>query len=268
MCDTVCMDNSSEIYILKRKFLKHIEVGLGRSKKTIENYDRCLNSFIKHSEVTKVKDITKAVVKDYKKWLNSQVVYKNSRNITNETLKKKTQNYYLIALRVFLGYLRKQNITSLDSKNIKLAKVFNQAPYTINKDEVIRMLNASIGGGLKKTRDYALLQLLFSTKLTVSEVCSLNIESLSKKGISVIRKCSGACIEELSHEALNAMQIYLSMRVDVDESMFVSNCRRRSNDGSLRLTPRSVQRIVRHSAIKAGITKKVTPQTLRVYINK
>jgi site-specific recombinase XerD len=255
---------------LKKEFLEYIEIEKGRSLKTVRNYDHYLMRFLEHTKVKNPKDITDEVIREFRLWLNRQTVQqkKVSRvTLGSETLKKKTQNYHLIALRMFLKYMLRRNITSLAPDRIELAKVPERSIDIITEDELDRLLVAPDGSDLKNLRDKAILELLFSTGLRVSELCSLSrYLDLQKDEFSIRGKGEKVRVVFLSEDAKKAVKNYLAVRADVEEPLFVGMSTintKESNDEDKRLTPRSVERIVKHYAIKAGITKKVTPHMLR-----
>ena len=255
-----------DVQTLKREFLEHIEIEKGRSLKTVENYSRYLDRFISFSKVKQPKDITDSVVREFRLWLNRQMsgaVVDGRR----ESLKKKTQNYYLIALRSFLKYLMKRGITSLPPDRIDLAKVAERSLDLISANELSRLLNAPEGNSLKALRDRAILELFFSTGLRVSELVSLPREiDLSADEISVRGKGDKVRVVFLSDDAKKAIKAYLAKRADVDPALFIQVARgdaKLPNRDELRLTPRSIERIVKQYAIKAGISKKVTPHVIR-----
>jgi len=242
---------------LKREFLEYLEIERGRSLKTIANYDRYLDRFFIQTKVSKPKEITDDVVREFRIWLNRQ------KSDTGDMLKKRTQNYHLIALRALLKYFDRRNIESLPPERIELAKTPVREPDFISIEELNRLTEAPKGEDLKNLRDAAILELLFSTGLRVSELCSLprNID-LSKDEFSVRGKCEKVRTVFLSPEAKNILHKYLAKRVDFDGALFIRIAKAQSND-SLRLTSRSIERIVKHYAIKAGISKKVTPHIIR-----
>jgi len=258
------MPEKSELELLKQEFLEYVEIERGRSVKTVENYDRYLSRFFAHTGARDPKDITESVVREYRRWLARQEARPGVRGRTSEALKKKTQNYYLIALRAFLKYLRKRHITSLEPESIELAKVGDRSLDLITDAELKRLLEAADGTSLKDARDRALLHLLFSTGLRVSELCSLNADiDLSRDEFSIRGKGDKVRVVFLSSEAKQMLKNYLSARTDMDEALFVTIGKHRSDRGDSRLTPRSVQRIIKYYAIKAGITRKVTPHVIR-----
>lgn len=250
---------------LKRQFLEHTEIEKGRSLKTIENYDRYLTRFLNFAKIEDPKKITDDLVREYRLWLNRQEAQMIAGR--RETLKKKTQNYYMIALRAFLKYLMKRGVTSLSPERIELAKVPERSLDLITDKELGRLMEAPItqteSGDVKALRDHAMLELLFSTGLRVSELCSLNSDiDLTKDEVSVRGKGEKVRVVFISPEAKEAVKKYLAKRTDMDEALFV-NIGKRSGKKGKRLTTRSVERIVKHYAVKAGISKKVTPHIIR-----
>ena len=180
------------------------------------------------------------------------------------TLKKKTQNYYLIALRSFLKYLRKRGIDSFAPERIELAKVSERSLDLIEPKDLERLLNAPDGDDIKSLRDRAILELFFSTGLRVSELCSLSRDlDLSRDEFSVRGKGEKVRVVFLSPAAKESVGAYLKKRVDIDDALFVQHGPGAKGKKDLRLTPRSVERIVKYYAAKAGISKKVTPHVIR-----
>ena len=254
---------SQNIEQLKREFLEYLEIEKGRSLKTISNYDRYLSRFIDFTQVKNPKNITDEVVRKFRLWLNRQESGAVTEGVA-DTLKKKTQNYYLIALRAFLKFLRKRDIESLSPERIELAKAPERDLDLISADDLERLLTAPSGSDLKNLRDKAMLELLFSTGLRVSELCALNNDlDLKRDEFSVRGKGEKVRVVFLSDDAKDAIKKYLKERKDMDDAMFVQLGKNTANAKSLRLSPRSVERIVKHYAIKAGISKKVTPHIVR-----
>ena len=256
------MGNTSELERLKREFLEYTEVEKGRALKTIENYDHYLSVFLKHTEIKNPKDITDEVVREFRMWLNRQSTGNNRQ--TGETMSKKTQNYYLIALRAFLKYLARREIASMPSERIELAKVSERSLDLISPAELSRLLDAPEGSEIKELRDKAILELLFSTGLRVSELCSLNSDTdLSLGEFSIRGKGGKVRVVFVSDEARRAVSNYLKARKDMNDALFVQVGRETKSKDAAPLTRRSIERIVKHYAIKAGISKKVTPHVIR-----
>ncbi|KKU70619.1 MAG: Tyrosine recombinase XerC [Parcubacteria group bacterium GW2011_GWA2_47_21] len=258
-----------DIHNVKRQFLEHLEIEKGRSLKTVTNYEHYLNRFIEFSKIREPKGITDNAVREFRLWLNRQSAGVNPDGRI-ETLKKKTQNYYLIALRAFLKYLAKLEVKTLSAERIELAKVPERQLDLISGEELERLIEAPSGEDLKTLRDRAILEILFSTGLRVSELCSLNRDlDLRKDEFSIRGKGDKVRVVFLSPAAKNALKKFLGKRTDMDEAMFAQiglkavNEPKKKEPETLRLTSRSIERIVAYYAVKAGISKKVTPHTLR-----
>lgn len=252
---------------LKRQYLEHLEIEKGRSLKTVANYDRYLMRFFAFAKINNPKDITDDVLREYRLWLNRQ----ESRETTDghkENLKKNTQNYYLIALRSFLKYMIRRGVKTLSPERIELAKVGERSLDLISSEELNRLIDAPNTNELKGLRDRAILELFFSTGLRVSELCSLPRDiSLKSDEFSIRGKGDKVRVVFLSENAKIAIKNYIDKRKDMDDALFVQIANPKSKTvkklKTLRLTSRSMERMVKHYAIKAGISKKVTPHTIR-----
>jgi site-specific recombinase XerD len=247
----------SEVKKLHREFLEYLEIEKGRSIKTVEDYDRYVRRFLDFSKVTKLEQVTDEKVREYRLWLNRQDGLKLPTGDI-ERMKKKTQNYYLIGLRSFLKYASRRGIKTLPADRIELAKTGSRDLDLIDERELERLLNAPSDETLKDFRDKAILELLFSTGLRVSELCSLNNDSinLERDEFSIRGKGEKVRVVFISPNAKDAIKKYISKRSDMDDALFVQK-------KSIRLTRRSIERIVKQYAIKAGISKKVTPHVIR-----
>ncbi len=256
---TLGMDISSA----KRQFLEYIEIEKGRSLNTVRNYEHYLDRFFADMGVTNTSGITEDCLREYRLKLNRAPGLK-VKGQAQGTLKKNTQNYYLIALRSFLKYCRKRNIATLTPDAIELAKTGGRHLDLISTDELNRLLKAPDVATLKGLRDKALIELFFSTGLRLSELCSLNRDlDLSREEFSIRGKGEKVRVVFLSDDAKAAIRAYLKARKDMDEPMFTDVAVNGVSRADRRLTPRSIERIVTGYAIKAGISKKVTPHVLR-----
>ena len=290
---------ATELEQFKREFLEHVEIEKGNSLKTVNNYDRYISRFFEFAKIIEPKEITDDKIREFRLFLNRQPGVK-VRGQQSSTLKKNTQNYHLIALRSFLKYLMKRGITSLSPDRIDLAKIKERSLDLISVDELNRLLDAPLEsslrsdlgaksknskapgltyGNLKSLRDKAILELFFSTGLRLSELCSLDRDlDLSKDEFSIRGKGEKVRVVFLSESAKNAIGEYLKNRKDMDEPLFIQYSKNHRSDlgtknknsrtlgltyGTNRLTPRSIERIVKYYAIKAGISKKVTPHIIR-----
>jgi site-specific recombinase XerD len=250
------MSHNIDEYITR--FLEYVEIERGRSLKTVRNYDRYLRRFVAFSGVKHVEDITDEGVRRFRLWLNKQP------SPDGGTLKKKTQNYYLIALRSFLKYMAREGITTLSPERIELAHVSQRDLDLISLEELERLLSAPEGDDLKALRDRAMLELLFSTGLRVSELASLSRDiEIDKDEFSVRGKGEKIRVVFISPSAREAVKKYLAERTDMDDALFIQLGLRANAEGDMRLSSRSIERIVKHYAIKAGISRKVTPHVIR-----
>ena len=215
----------------KRQFLEYIEIERGRAVKTIENYDRYLTRFFTHAKIQKVGSITEESVREFRLWLNRQEGVSGS-------MKRRTQNYYMIALRAFLKFLRKRDIECISPERIELAKLPDRELDLISPAELDRLMKAADGGDEKSLRDRAILELFFSTGLRVSELCSLDSDiDLSRDSLSVRGKGDKVRVVFISPTAKSAVMVYLKARKDMEEALFV-NVARGPKKGA-RLSPRS-----------------------------
>lgn len=248
---------------VKRQFLEYIEIERGRAVKTVENYDHYLTRYFAQMGIKGVKDISESNIREFRLWLNRQPGVSGS-------MKRRTQNYYLIAVRAFLKYLRKIGVESLSPERIELAKLPERSLDLISDVELSRLIKAAEGDDEKSLRDRAILELFFSTGLRVSELCSLNSDiDLSRDEISVRGKGDKVRVVFLSPAAKDAVRSYLKARKDMEEALFVTastigkSKAEKTKHTPTRLTPRSIERMIKTYAAKAGITKKVTPHVLR-----
>ncbi|MCD4705870.1 tyrosine-type recombinase/integrase [bacterium] len=255
----------TEIQILISDFLEHLEIEKGSSLKTVRNYRFYLERLVNFVEIKSVNEITADNVRKFRLWLNRQ------KNFKGDNLKKSTQNYHLIALRNFLKYLAKRDIKSLAPEKIELAKLGEQIIEFLEKEDLERILEAPLETDSKdiiKKRDKAILELLFSTGLRVSELANLTKESinLKKDEFTVRGKGNKPRIVFLSDQAKKYLKEYLKKRIDMSCFLFIRHdkaSKRLSHKDELPLNPRSIERLTLKYAKIAGITKKVTPHTIR-----
>lgn len=249
-------------------FLEYVEIERGRSKHTIDNYGLYLARFLElSSEETgdelKPKDITPELLRRYRLKLNR---YKNDNN---QGLSPLTQAYHLIALRGFLRYLARRGIDSLDPSLVDLPKAVKKQVTFLHFDEVERLLDAIPLDTESGLRDRAIIELLFSGGLRVSELCSLNREqvNLERREFMVRGKGSKDRPIFISKSAAERVKDYLDARHDALPALFLNNSRNlqavNTSGDFRRLTPRSIERIIEKYTRAAGITKHVTPHTLR-----
>lgn len=257
-----------DIKSLKIQYLEHLEIEKNRSPKTMENYGRYLDRFLQFAKVSSPAGITEDLIRQYRLYLN------RLKDHDGNSLKKVTQNYHIIALRNFLKYLAKRDIKSVSAEKVELGKQEDREVTFLEADELERLLKSPEGDKLDALRDRAVLGTLFSTGMRVSELCSLDRDKIdtTRGELSIRGKGSKVRVVFLSDEAKEDINRYLGKRSDIDEALFIRIplSKASGNTGSfakhsdLRLTPRSIQRIVGKYATKAGIVgKNVSPHTLR-----
>lgn len=251
---------------LKNEYLEYLEIERNRAMKTVENYSRYLDRFIQFTSSTAggdIKDMTEDVIRQYRLWLNR---FKDPD--TQEPLKRITQNYHIIALRNFLKYLSKRQIKSVAPERVELGRQEERQVSFLESAELERLLDSPKGVDLPALRDRAMLATLFSTGMRVSELCSLNRDMISvdRGELSVRGKGGKVRPVFISEDAGKHLKAWISARMDVDPALFIRIPRNKSfgKYDNLRLTPRSIQRIVHAHATAAGIVgKQVSPHTLR-----
>ncbi|MCL1929596.1 tyrosine-type recombinase/integrase [Candidatus Saccharibacteria bacterium] len=246
-------------------FLEYVEIERGRAPKTVENYSLYMDRFSEFIGDIRVSELTGEKIRKYHVWLDRYI------NSQEQGLSNKTQNYHLIALRSFLKYCAKRDVKTVAPEKIELRKTSSDFDHTsfLTRDELKLLFNAVDATDKIGLRDLAILELLFSAGLRVSELTSLNRDQINpEKGEFVVRG-KGRKVRPvfLSPEAAEILGIYLKMRDDNERPLFVNFAGKSSlhdkEAENRRLSPRSVQRIIRKYAKKAGITKNVHPHTLR-----
>lgn len=246
----------------KVNFLEYQEIEQNRSQKTIRNYDHYLTRLSDYAGDITVEDITPELVRQWRLWLNRLGTYES------DELGKNTLNYHLIALRSFLKYCAKQNIKTMSPEKIELAKVARKQVTFLEVDELERLFSQPDMTTIVGKRDKAILELLFSSGLRVSELVGLDRDhiNLKRREFTVRGKGQKDRPIFISTDAANWIQQYLDERQDNVKPLFIRYSGKKQVDltGNFhRLTARSVQRLVARYALLAGITKQVTPHTLR-----
>lgn len=247
---------------LIQDYIEHLEVEGGRSRKTAENYRLYLERFVEFTEDIEVAKITPEIVRKYRLWLNRY------KNMNEEELALITQSYHLIALRGFLHYLSGRDIASLSPDKIMLPKVSRKQVTFLYQDEVRRLLEQVDVNTEQGLRDQAIIELLFSSGLRVSELVNLDRDHVNTKRREFMVRGKGQKDRPvfISQTAADHITNYLETRQDSLVPLFISYSRNVSADTSgdfRRLTARSIQRMLSQYARLAGITKHVSPHTMR-----
>ena len=246
----------------KTDFLEYLEIEQNRSQKTIANYDHYLTRLIDFAGDIKVTDIDAELVRKWRLWLN-----RLGTNSSDE-LGKLTQNYHLIALRSFLKFCAKRDIPALTADKIELARTNRKQVTFLNQEELERVFSQPDLNSIIGVRDRAILELLFSSGLRVSELVGLDRDHINLKRREFMVRGKGQKDRPIfiSPDAANWIQEYLNKREDNTKPLFIRYSGNKQVDltGNFhRLTARSVQRLVARYALLAGITKHVTPHTMR-----
>lgn len=247
---------------LAMDFIESLEVERGRSQKTAENYYLYLQRLIEFAGDIEVEKITSELIRKYRLWLNR---YKNDNG---DELSINTQNYHLIALRSFLKYCSKRDIPTLTPEKIELPKVKRRQVSFLTTEETERLIDTVDLNTTTGLRDRAVLELLFSSGLRVSELTNLNRDhiNLARGEFTIRGKGQKDRPVFISPEASEWLARYLETRNDRAIPLFIRYSGFKTGDDkgeSFRLSPRSVQRLVQNYARLAGITKHVSPHTLR-----
>ncbi|MEZ4180138.1 MAG: tyrosine-type recombinase/integrase [Candidatus Doudnabacteria bacterium] len=258
-------------------FLDYCEIERNKSPRTLRNYKHYLSRFAKYgkeNQITEPKHITQDAVRNYRLYLNRFTDPRSHR-----TLKLATQNYHVIALRAFLKYLAKRDVETLSAEKIELAKSPSREVEILSVEEINRLKEATTQEKtpLARMRDIAILELLFSSGIRISELVQLTQKHINfKSGEFTVRgKGDKLRLVFMSDKTIQALQAYLKARSDNNPALFVSHSRvgnsvekqiesiGESHSETPGLTARSVQRLIKKYAKLAGIMHKVTPHTFR-----
>ena len=254
-----------------QQFLEYLEIERNRSKLTLRNYDHYLirfANFCAGQDVTDPKKIDLELIRQYRLYLNRIIE-------GNKPLKIITQNYHLIALRSFLKYLARRDVTTLAAEKIELPKTPSRQVEFLQPEDVDRLIKACENekNPISRARDIAIMEFLFSSGLRISELVSLRKENLNlKKGEFTVRgKGDKLRIVFLSERAIKALEAYHKLRKDNSRALFIRHDDKDSVEKQIKtlddklpgLTARTIQRLIKKYAMLAGITKKISPHTLR-----
>lgn len=233
-----------------REFLEDAELAGGKKPKTLENYEHYLNRFWDFAGDIPVSKIDDALVKNYRLHLN---------RFNSGVLSKNTQNFHLVALRAFLSFLSRKNIQSLSPEKVDLPGVEQSQVEFLDEAELEALLVLPKTNTFIGKRDLAILEMLFSTGMRVSELVSLKVSDIKGEDeIPILGKGGKRRVVFLSPNSKEALGVYLTSHPGKSEALFVSKFQPEKP-----LTARSVQRIVQKYAQLAGLSEKVTPHTLR-----
>lgn len=252
-----------------KQFLEYLEIERNCSKLTIRNYRHYLNRFLEYAKtrsnpLLSPSQISSDVIRDYRLFLSR---FTDEKSLT---LKRITQSYHLIALRAFLRYLIREDVKTINPEKVELPKAESRSLKFLDKSQVERLLGMPQMSSSQGLRDKAILELLFSTGLRVSEVVKLNRDSINfeTKEFGVIGKGGRARVVFLSESSCYWLKKYLDTREDTFKPLFIRYAGKKvdkddKEDNGFRLTARSIQRIVEKYVKKARLPIKITPHGLR-----
>jgi site-specific recombinase XerD len=260
---------SQNILDLKTQYLEYLEIEKGRSLKTVKNYDRYISLFLSFSKVKNPSEISLEKIRRFR--INLNRTENGKKGLEKKTLNKNTQNYYLIALRSFLKYLSKNDIETLAPEKIELAKTSMRELDLISRSDFEKLMtHEKITSKNEEDvlKEQAILEFLYSTGLRVSELCSLDSDcNIEAEEMSIRGKGEKIRIVFISEKARSSVKKYLNLREERfrnGESKILSEALFLTKSGS-RIHPRAVQRLLKKRSKLAGISKNVTPHTLRHY---
>ena len=244
------------------QFLEYLELEQNRSQKTIQNYSHYLTRLSDFAGEVKLADVDEELIRKWRLWLN------RLGTNTSDELAKVTQNYHLIALRSFLRFCAKRGWEALAPDKIELARTKRPQVTFLNQEELSRLAGQPDTSTQNGLRDRAIIELLFSSGLRISELVNLDRDhiNLSRREFMVRGKGQKDRPVFISPEAADWIKSYLDKRQDNAKPLFIrySGSKKTDLSGNFqRLTARSIQRMVSRYAKLAGITKHVSPHTLR-----
>lgn len=255
-----------DLQLLKRRFLEHLEIEKNCSRLTIRNYEHYLDVFIKYlidsgKQIPMIDDLNAESVRKFRLYLSRQPGIKGEMKLI-------TQGYYIISIRSFLKWLTKNDMKVLQPEKLDVPKIRDHNLKFLDGQEVERLLSQPLNSGKSGFRDRAILELLFSTGLRVSELVSLNREqiNLNTREFGVVGKGGRSRIVFISNQATNWIDKYLKSRMDKLKPLFIRVLRPNEialEDEKARLTVRSVQRLVKKYVRSANLPVAATPHTIR-----
>lgn len=244
-------------------FLEYLELERNVSRNTVSNYHHYLARFFAFVGEIEPEQINLELIRKYRLYLSR---YEDPQS--KHRLKRKTQNYFLIALRAFLRYLSKKDIETLSAEKIELSEQEISPLKILEQENLEQLLEAPLTTTLDGLRDRTILEVLFSTGLRVSELTGLNREqiNLKRREFSIIGKGNKERIVFLSDSSVEWLEKFLATRKDDFKPLFIRYQGRIAHEDegeNMRLSARSVERIVEKYVKQLGLSVKATPHTLR-----
>ncbi len=261
------LNMTDDLSTLVRKFLEYLEIERNCSSLTVRNYQHYLDVLIVYLQESKSRppeldDINADEVRSFRLFLS------RSAGTAGESMKSVTQGYYVIALRSFLKWCVKNDLKCLAPEKLEVPKNKDHSLKFLDEDQIGRLLNQPTLSTTNGLRDKAILELLFSTGLRVSELVSLDRDQINLKTreFGVIGKGGKSRVVFISKSAAEFVGRYLRSRMDRLKPLFIRTGGKKEitqGDEEIRLTARSIQRLVKHYVTLAKLPVMATPHTLR-----
>lgn len=249
--------------VLITDFLENLELEQNASHLTIRNYHHYLKRFLEFVGEIEPKNIDLNLVRKYRLYLSRWTDPKSKK-----PLKRVTQNYFLIALRSFLRYLADRGILTIPAKEVVLRREDLRSLKVLDETQLKELLEAADSSEKDGLRDRAVMETLFSTGLRVSELVGLNRDSIDLVGrqLKIVGRSGKERVVFLSEGACKWLERYLAWRKDTFKPLFIrfqGKVDPQNFGEAMRLTPRSIERIVEKYVKKLGLSVKATPQIIR-----
>jgi site-specific recombinase XerD len=259
-------NSQNEIGKKINEYLEYLQVERGSSPLTIRNYKHYLTRFEHWMETEKIRenliDINPDVIRRFRVYLS------NLPGEKGQMMTRRTQGYHAIAIRSFLKWLLRNDFAVMAPEKIDLPKVEERQVKFLTGEQVDRLLNAPSQDSIQGKRDKAILEVLFSTGLRVSELTKLDRDkvNLETREFGIIGKGGKARVVFLSSRATDWLVKYINERNDHFKPLFIHHKGKMDAsipDEKMRLTPRSVQRMLKKYSHKMKMPMDVTPHTMR-----
>jgi site-specific recombinase XerD len=257
---------TDDLTVLIRKFLEHLEIEKNCSRLTVRNYQHYLEVLLDYLQETikreiKIGDVTKDTVREFRLFLSRKAGVDGDMKVV-------TQGYYIIALRSLLKWCIRNDVKCLAPEKLDVPKNKEHSLKFLDSGEISRLLNQPLLSTAVGLRDKAILEILFSTGLRVSEMVSLNRDQINLKTreFGVVGKGGKTRVVFISKQSAEFISRYLRARTDKHKPLFTRIGGKKDislTDENMRLRARSVQRLVKHYVTLAKLPVMATPHTLR-----
>jgi len=259
-------ERRTELDRLIEDFLEHLEIERNCSPLTIRNYRHYLGRFSNWLKQNDFKAEPSSI--DLEKIKKYRVFLARFTAPNSQSLSLSTQAYHVIALRAFLRWLIKNDQKTLAPEKVDLPKSESRSLKFLSAEQIERLLSQPLPSAKTGLRDKAILEVLFSTGLRVSELVKLDRDQidLRRREFGVVGKGGRARVVFLSERAVKWLKEYLKTRADDEKALFINYKPGKLETESptpKRLTPRSIERLMEKYSKIAGLPIMATPHTMR-----